>query len=122
MVPHYEKVERASQVIGTTYNLPNYPEAIYEAGPGPDLTPAEKEFNKTIMARWPNRQILLSGGMYQKPNDNGNPWPGRSSLGTTMAIALATGRVTIAPNLAVHQVKFDAISKRASGVSAINCA
>lgn len=120
LVPYYERVEIALRVRGTRYDLPHFSNPILE--PGPNFTPAEETFKELVNARWPNRHVVLSSGMHQEPViGGGNPWPARSSLGTTLALALATGRVTVITDRAVRNVEFDVRTKKATGISAVNC-
>ena len=115
---HYTHLERVCGVRGNRYGLPQFPDGDYAASCF--FTPAEERFKVRLEDRWPERRLAMSRGMVSEPNDNGNPWPAHSSLASTLAAAMKTGRVTLRSGMSVSRVLFHPESGRASGVLAVS--
>lgn len=119
LAPYYSDLERLLGVHGARDGLPQVPDGEFLA-PQP-MTPAEVVFKERVETRFPERRVIISRGLgVGRQPTPGQCHPGISSLATTIADALATGRLTIRTNAVVASLLFTADGARATGVQVID--
>ncbi len=121
LAPFYARMERFLKVHGNRDGLPQLPDGDFL--PPSAFTPGELTLKAAIEAQWPDRPMIISRGIrarrHHRPTPQ-EPWSGLSSNATTLAAALATGRVTLRSNAMVSHVVFDPETRRARGVGFVD--
>ena len=116
LTPYYDALEVMLQVHGHRDGLPQLPDGQFQ--PPLPLTPAERHL-QTCIGRDLNLPLIHSRGFrLRHPGQAG--WPGSSSPGSSLARALATGRVQVQSDAVVSHVEVDPRSGRALGVVVID--
>lgn len=126
LAPYYSELEKFWGVQGDRNHIPNLPDGDYL--PPQPLTPAEEQLKTLINQQYgdssklgvAHRQLIPSRGFSLHKPSADKPWPASSSQGGSLAIALATGNVTLRSNSVVSHVNFDPDTRRATGVSFID--
>ncbi|MEB3172580.1 MAG: GMC family oxidoreductase [Cyanobacteriota bacterium] len=112
--PYYERLERLLAVHGHADGLPQLPDGCYQ--PPLPFTPAEQQLQQAIGAEL-ELPLIHSRG-FALPRGDG--WPSHSSLGSTLARAVATGRTTVRAGAVASHVLIEA--DQARGVAWIDAA
>ncbi|GCE65534.1 GMC family oxidoreductase [cyanobiont of Ornithocercus magnificus] len=114
---HYTEIERLLGIYGQRDGLVNLPDSE-TIGPLP-LTLAEENLFRCLQND-PNLDCIHSRGFATRSRDGLGSWPRSSSLGSTLALAIATGRVyLLVGHIAEHLVLAPG-SCRAEGVVVVN--
>ena len=114
LAPYYSRLEQLLAVHGHTDGLPQLPDGVYQ--PPLPLTPGEQRLQQAIAAALDLPLIHSRGFALPK----GEGWPIHSSLGSTLAQALATGRARVRAGAVASHVQLE--NGRASGVVWIDAA
>jgi choline dehydrogenase-like flavoprotein len=115
LAPWYDRVERSLGVFGTAESLPQLPDGLY-VGSRP-LTAGEEKLREGVEAAWPGRRVIPSRGMDGTlPPSPGQTWSRLTSVGSTLADALKTGRTRIKTNAIVSHLLPAGQSGGAGGV------
>jgi choline dehydrogenase-like flavoprotein len=118
---YYTQVERFLGICGTTEGIQSVPDGSF-LDPHP-LTDEEIRFQNATESRWKGVRVIPVRSQLQgkgRPYRGFDKWPLLSSLGTTLAVALQTGRVSMTHNAQVQYVTVDASGRRAGGVNYID--
>ena len=110
LAPYYARLERLLGVHGARDGLAQLPDGELE-DPLP-FTPGETQLQRAI-GRELGLPLIHSRGFALH---RGAGWPGSSSCGTTLARALATGRVVVRPDSVVSHVELAPGGERAEAV------
>jgi choline dehydrogenase-like flavoprotein len=119
--PYYTRVERFLGVRGTKEGIRSVPDGSF-LNPHP-LTSEEIRFKNVTESKWKGVRVIPVRAQLQGP---GRPyrgferWPRLSSLGSTLAVAVRTGRVCLRHDAQVQCVTVDQRGASASGVYYIN--
>ncbi len=119
LAPYYADIERFLGVWGTPEGLPQMPDGEFAGAK--TMTPGEAFFKERLEARYKDRKVVISRGL----NAAREPGPGEehsriSSTATTLAAALATGRLTLRTHAVVARVLTTADGSRAAGVELVD--
>ena len=99
--PHYSALESQLGVWGNRDGLELLPDGVY--APAAALTPAEAHLQQVCGQQLGLPFIPSRGLPRYRPNRDG-PWPRFSAQGGALAVALASGRVTLRSNASVCQL------------------
>jgi len=117
LAPYYSRLERLLGVHGQADGLSQLPDGDYL--PPLPFTPAEEHLRRAI-GRDLNLPLIHSRGFrLHRPAIDG-PWPSSSSPGSTLARALATGRVRLRCHTVVSHLEVDPRRGRAEGVVVVD--
>jgi len=135
LAPWYSYVEKHAGISGEALGLPQLPDSEFLKPM--ELNCVEKELKNSIASNYTDR--LLTIGRTAHLTEGTKPGAGRincqyrnrcmrgcpfggyfSSLSSTLPMAEATGNMTLRPNSIVHEVMYDADTKRATGVRVID--
>ncbi|MEB3259674.1 MAG: GMC family oxidoreductase [Cyanobacteriota bacterium] len=111
--PYYTRLERLLAVHGQRDGLPQLPDGALR-DPLP-LTPGEQVLQQTA-ARQLGLLLIPSRGFAKHSPGRDGPWPLSSAQGSTLARALATGRVRIRSRATVSHLWMEPSGERARGV------
>ncbi len=111
--PYYSRLERLLGVHGQRDGLAQLPDGDTLA-PLP-LTPGERLLQRAV-AKELGLPLIPSRGFATHVRSTDGPWPRSSAQGSTLARALATGRVQVRPLAAVSHLWMDPAGERAKGV------
>lgn len=111
--PYYTRLEGLLGVHGQRDGLPQLPDGQMLA-PLP-LTPGERALQQAV-ARELGLPLIPSRGFSRHVPDGAGSWPRSSAQGSTLARALATGRVRVRPLATVSHLWMDPSGERAKGV------
>ncbi|MFM7267803.1 MAG: GMC oxidoreductase [Cyanobium sp.] len=117
LAPHYSRLERLLGVHGQADGLAQLPDGEYL--PPLPFTPGEKHLGQAI-ARELGLPLIHSRGFRLHQATASAPWPSSSSPGSTLARALATGRVSLRPDTVVSHLAIHRDQPRAEGVVVVN--
>lgn len=136
IAPWYDKVEKYIGVSGEKLGLPQLPDGEFE--PMMDLNCTEKHFKEQVSEKFDGR-VVTSGRVAHINSNKQFDGNGRSrcqfrnrcirgcpfgayfsSLSSTLPAAEATGNMTLRPDSIVHEVIYDEITKKATGVKVID--
>jgi len=113
IAPYYDEVEQFLGVTGTRDGLDVLPDG--KCISAPPMTESELFLKSRIEATWPERTLITSRAI--KPNENPeNRWPKRTSTGTTLHAAQATGLLTLKNDSIAERVLMDKTTGRAGGI------
>ncbi|MEB3193855.1 MAG: GMC family oxidoreductase [Cyanobacteriota bacterium] len=117
--PYYTRLEGLLGVHGQRDGLPQLPDG--HTRPPLPLTPGERLLQEAV-GRELGLPLIPSRGFAKGPSLPGQPraWPASSAQGSTLARALATGRVRVCPHTVVSHLWMDASGERAQGVVAVD--
>lgn len=117
--PYYTRLEGLLGVHGQRDGLPQLPDG--HTRPPLPLTPGERLLQQAV-GRELGLPLIPSRGFAKGPSLPGQPraWPASSAQGSTLARALATGRVRVCPHTVVSHLWMDASGERAQGVVAVD--
>ncbi len=115
--PHYDYVEKSSQIFGKKDNLEQIPNGHY-IGEVP-LTDSELIFGEKIKSKL-NFPFVQSRGFDKNASIKEKDWPKSSSLGSSLKRALKTGNVQILPNHLVESFQTNKETERATSIRIIN--
>lgn len=136
IAPWYDKVEKYIGVSGELLGLPQLPDGQFL--PPMELNCAEKELQQSLGKQFDDGRLLTIGRVahitenttsfegrgpcqYRNRCWRGCPFGGYfSSNSATLPAAERTGNMTLRPNSIVHEVVYDATTKKASGVKIID--
>ncbi|MGB5556100.1 MAG: GMC family oxidoreductase, partial [Flavobacteriaceae bacterium] len=134
IAPWYAKVEDYIGVSGEALNLPHLPDSNFL--PAMDMNCVEDHFKEKVMEGFDGRPVTIgrvahitgtkhfdgrTKCQYRNRCIRGCPFGGYfSSLSSTLPAAEATGNMTLRPDSIVHEIMYDADSKRATGVKVID--
>ena len=132
IAPWYEYVEKFVGISGQAEGLPHLPDSIFL--PAMEMNCLEKDFTAKIKTHYKDRIATigrvanLSKGLgdrgpcqYRNLCDRGCPFGGYfSSNSATIPAAMATGNLTIRPHAIVHEVMYDSVTNKATGVRIID--
>lgn len=110
---YYTRLEALLGVHGQRDGLPQLPDG-HTLAPLP-LTPGER-FLQRAVAKELGLSLIPSRGFAKPTSPKAGLWPPSSAQGSTLARALATGRVRVRPMAAVSHLWMDAAGERAKGV------
>ncbi|MEB3261145.1 MAG: GMC family oxidoreductase [Cyanobacteriota bacterium] len=111
--PYYTRLERLLGVHGQRDGLSQLPDGSFQA-PLP-LTPGEQVLRQAA-ARELGLPLIPSRGFAKHSPQKDGPWPRSSAQGSTLARALATGRVRVRSLAAVSHLWMEPSGDRAKGV------
>jgi len=111
--PYYTRLEHLLGVHGQRDGLPQLPDGCLR-DPLP-LTPGELVLQQAA-ARELGLPLISSRGFARHSPPKDGPWPKSSAQGSTLARALATGRVRVRPLATVSHLWMDPSGDRARGV------
>ncbi len=114
---YYGRLERLLGVHGQQDGLPQLPDG-QTLSPLP-LTPAERQFQEAVGSEL-HLPVIPSRGFARPPSGGKRAWPASSAQGSTLARALATGRVQVRSMAAVSHLWMDASGERARGVVVVD--
>lgn len=114
---YYSRLEVLLGVHGQRDGLAQLPDGQTLA-PLP-LTPGERLLQQAV-GRELGLPLIPSRGFAKPPAAQGKAWPPSSAQGSTLARALATGRVRVRPLTAVSHLWMDAAGERAKGVVVVD--
>ncbi|MFQ3340743.1 MAG: choline dehydrogenase-like flavoprotein [Flavobacteriaceae bacterium] len=135
IAPWYDYVEEYIGISGEKLNLPQLPDGKFLKPM--DMYCVEEDLKKSLATKYEDR--LLTIGRVAHITEGSKPGLGRascqyrnrcrrgcpfgayfSSNSSTLPAAEATGNMTLRPNSVVHEVIYDPIKKRATGVRVID--
>ena len=136
IAPWYDKVESYIGVTGETLGLPQLPDGQFE--PMMELNCVEQHVREKVSENFDGR-VITAGRVAHINSDKQFDGDGRtrcqfrnrcirgcpfgayfSSLSSTLPAAEATGNMTLRPDSIVHEIIYDADTKRATGVKVID--
>ena len=115
--PHYDYVEKSSQIFGKKDNLEQIPNGHY-IGEVP-LTESELIFGEKISSKL-NYPFVQSRGFDKNASIKEEDWPKSSSLGSSLKRALKTGNVQILPNHLVESFQTNKETEMATSIRIID--
>ncbi len=115
--PHYDYVEKSSQIFGKKDNLEQIPNGHY-IGEVP-LTESELIFGEKIKSKL-NYPFVQSRGFDKNASIKEKDWPKSSSIGSSLKRALKTGNVQILPNHLVESFQTNKETEMATSIRIIN--
>lgn len=111
--PYYTRLEALLGVHGQRDGLPQLPDGeLLEPLP---LTPGERVLQRAV-ARELGLPLIPSRGFAKHIPDAAGSWPRSSAQGSTLARAMATGRVQVRPLATVSHLWMESSGERARGV------
>jgi len=113
LAPYYDEVETCLGLYGNADHIENLPDGVFLPAFG--LTPAELRLKSVLEGRWPGRRLIAGRGVLDDGKGRGG-----SSVATTLAAALATGRVELRTDAFVRSLSVDPASGRVKGVSMVD--
>ncbi len=114
LAPYYSRLEGFLGVHGQRDGLPQLPDG-HTLDPLP-LTPGERHLRQAV-GRELGLSLIPSRGFAKGDGQGGaNGWPRSSAQGSSLARALATGRVRVRPLATVSHLWMDPAGERAKGV------
>jgi choline dehydrogenase-like flavoprotein len=113
---HYSKVETFLGVQGSQEELTQLPDGVFLAPS--QLTETERAFKQSVEGRWPERKVIAGRGIASDPNAAGG-WPAKTSVGTTLRSAVATGRAEIQANTIVSHLVTNSRTGEVEGVACV---
>ena len=115
LAPWYDQVEQSLGVCGTREFLPQLPDGRYLYSR--PLTTGEEKLRSAVAAAWPDRRVIPARGIDGSlPPAPGQAWNRLTSIGSTLADALATGRTRIRAEAIVSHLLPGSDPSRAEGV------
>jgi len=111
--PFYGRLERLLGVHGGRDGLPQLPDG--DTRPPLPFTPGERHLGQAIR-RELDLPLIHSRGFALPRSHPSSPWPPSSAQGSTLARALATGRVQVRSEAVVSHLQMDRRQERAEGV------
>ncbi len=117
LAPHYSRLERLLGVHGQADGLAQLPDGDYL--PPLPFTPGEEHLGRSI-GRELGLPLIHSRGFRLQQATPAAPWPSSSSPGSTLARALATGRVSLRPESVVSHLAISRDQPRAEGVVVVS--
>ena len=132
LVPWYERVERFIGISGSFEQLPQLPDSIFQ--PPMAMNVVERAFKERLEASFSGRTCIIGRVAVLTEALNGRPpchYCGPcsrgcstasyySTLGVSLPVAMATGKLTLQPDCIVHSVVYDESTDRATGVRVID--
>ena len=134
LAPWYDKVEEFIGVVGTTENLPQLPDGIFE--PPFEFNCVEQELQNGVAASFSDRRVINTRAahinsdkkfegrtrcMHRNRCIRGCPFGAYfSSNSSTLPAAERTGNMVLRPNSIVHEIIYDDKTGKASGVKVID--
>ncbi len=134
LAPWYDHVEKYIGISGEALGIPHLPDGIFS--PPMELNCVEEEFKATLANNYEDRLLTIgrvahiTGNHEHKGRSNcqyrnrcirGCPYGAYfSSNASTLPAAEATGNMTLRPNSIVHEIIYDDILKKATGVKVID--
>lgn len=134
LAPWYDYVEKYIGISGEALGIAHLPDGIFS--PPMELNCVEEEFKATLANNYEDRLLTIgrvahiTGNHQHKGRSNcqyrnrcirGCPYGAYfSSNASTLPAAEATGNMTLRPNSIVHEIIYDAILKKATGVKVID--
>lgn len=134
LAPWYDHVEKYIGISGEALGIPHLPDGIFS--PPMELNCVEEEFKATLTNNYEDRLLTIgrvahiTGNQEHKGRSNcqyrnrcirGCPYGAYfSSNASTLPAAEATGNMTLRPNSIVHEIIYDDILKKATGVKVID--
>ncbi len=115
--PHYDYLEKSSQIFGKKDNLEQIPNGHY-IGEVP-LTESELIFGEKITSKL-KYPFVQSRGFDKNASIKEKEWPKSSSLGSSLKRALKTGNVQILPNHLVESFQTNKETEMATSIRIIN--
>ncbi|TRZ46283.1 GMC oxidoreductase [Robertkochia solimangrovi] len=133
--PWYDKVEEYIGVSGVNAGLPQLPDGIFL--PPMELNCVEQHLQKSISEKYSDRMLMIGRAahitqgtkpglgrtncQYRNRCMRGCPYGAYfSSNSSTLPAADATGNMTLRPNSIVHEVIYDDVTQKATGVRVID--
>jgi choline dehydrogenase-like flavoprotein len=114
LAPYYAEIERTLGVWGTREGLEQLPDGDF-VGERP-LTPAERVFKERVERAFGERKVILSRGLRAARA----PGSALSSVSTTIAAAMSTGKLGVRTSSVVSRVLTDTDGRRAIGVEVVD--
>ncbi|CAN5745314.1 GMC family oxidoreductase [soil metagenome] len=132
LAPWYSYVESFIGVSGTTENIPQLPDGVFQ--PPFEMNAVEKHFKQQVEGKYNDRKLIIGRianltkavkgrGQCQARDlcHRGCPWGAYfSTNASTIPAAYATGNLTVRPHSLVNRVLYDEQKQRASGVEIID--
>lgn len=134
LAPWYDYVEKFVGISGEALGIPHLPDSIFS--PPMELNCVEEEFKSKIASNYDDRLLTIgrvahiTGNVEHKGRGScqfrnrcirGCPYGAYfSSNASTLPAAEATGNMTLRPNSIVHEIIYDDILKKATGVKVID--
>ena len=135
LAPWYSYVEKFAGISGNRDGIPNLPDGEFQ--PAMEMNCVEDVFKSSLTAQYDDRIVTMgrtahitegtkpglgrSNCQYRNRCRRGCPFGAYfSSNSSTLPAAENTGNMTLRPNSIVHEVMYDADSKRATGVRVID--
>jgi choline dehydrogenase-like flavoprotein len=113
--PFYDQVERFVGVSGTAEGIPSLPDGAYvTAGV---MTEGEKHLKRVVETRWPERHVTSGRAIVHRHGADPD-WETKTSTGSTLAAARATGRMELRSNAIVRTILVD--NATATGVAFVD--
>lgn len=136
--PWYTYVEKFVGISGTSENIPHMPDSVFQ--PGMEMNCVEKQFKKTIQAKYGKDRIVTIGRVahitqptaeqtalgrascqYRNACSSGCPYGAYfSSQSATLPAATKTGNLTLRPLSIVSKVLYNEKTRKADGVEVID--
>jgi len=115
--PHYCALEKRLNIYGDLNQLEQLPDGIYKK-----FLPftASENYLGDLVERNLGYPFIHSRGFGPYRSISNNKWPSFSSLGSTLGIALSTGKVEIMDGHIVERIVFEANVEKANGIVAID--
>lgn len=121
LAPCYDEVERFMGVSGNADGIREIPDGVF--APTRPLTATEAAFQAFARDRF-GRTVIATRAIVpdRAPEEHAgsSAWPRFSSLGSTLAAALRTGRASVETDAVVRRVLVDTDSGRATGVECVD--
>lgn len=134
LAPWYEYVEKFVGISGEALGIPHLPDSIFS--PPMELNCVEEEFKSKLASNYEDR-LLTIGRVAHITGDRAHEGRGScqfrnrcirgcpygayfSSNASTLPAAEATGNMTLRPDSIVHEIIYDDILKKATGVRVID--
>jgi choline dehydrogenase-like flavoprotein len=119
--PYYRMLETFFCTHGERDGLAQLPDGAFSAASA--MSPGECVFKHVVEGRFPDRRVIISRGLRAKREPAlGERFSQRTSIETSLAAAIATGKLTIQPHANVTRVLVSAGARKAKGVQYIDCA
>ena len=137
IAPWYDHVERFAGISGSKEGLDILPDGVFQ--PPMELTCAEHVFKEKVEAAFPGRKVIPGRAAHLTAPTEEQIALGRgkcmnralcergcsfgayfSSVSATLPAAERTGNLTMITNMAVQKLDYDHVTKRISGVKAVN--
>jgi choline dehydrogenase-like flavoprotein len=121
LAPFYDKVESFLGVQGSRDGLAQLPDGRFESPP--NFTETEVLFKRKVEGIWRDRKVIISRGIashVQSSEASLQEWPNQSSLNSTLAAALRTGRTSIRADAVVSHLIVEPNNALIKGVACID--